>query len=105
MAAVRFRETVTLIATEEGTDKDGYSQPIETETEVYADVQSVKRSEFYIGRQAGLALAAAFLVRTCDYDGQPLVEYDGKRYRVERTYTKDGELVELNCSEERRMNA
>lgn len=96
-----YRDVAQLIDTKTVTDPDGYRQETETRTEVYVDVQSVKRGEFYSGRQAGVELVISFMVRVCDFGGQRLIEYDGKRYRVVRAYTKDGELLELNCSEEK----
>lgn len=103
---MRFREVVTLIDLQVGKDADGYDLPAEeTRTEVFADLQSVKRSEYYSSRQAGVELALAFLVRACDYAGQRYLECDGKRYKVERVYSKDGELNELNCSEVRGTKA
>ena len=96
-----YRDTVDLIAVVTGYDAEGYPVDTETSTEVFADVASVKRSEFYAGRQAGTELIAAFTVAACDYDGQQVVVYDGARYRVERAYTRDGERMELNCSEDR----
>lgn len=96
---MRFRDEIALIEVGRTQGENGY--PVETECrkEVFADVRSVKRSEFYKSLQAGLELSAAFLLRICDYEGQTRIEYEGKRYDVERVYTGDGELVELNCSE------
>lgn len=94
-----YRDVVELVAVTTVEDKDGYDQVSETKTEVFADVQSVKREEFYKSMQAGRELVAAFVIRACDYGGQPYLDYCGERYRVVRAYTKDGELLELNCAE------
>ena len=99
MTRVRFRDEITLVEVGRTQNKNGYAVEAERRKEVFADVQSVKRSEFYRSLQAGRELSAAFLLRACDYEGQVRVDYDGKRYKVERAYTKDGELMELNCSE------
>ncbi len=40
-----------------GRDADGYPKEKITETTVFADVSSTKRSEFYAARQAGISLA------------------------------------------------
>lgn len=96
-----FRDVADLIAVERGEDADGYDVETETRTEVFVDVRSVKRSEFYRSLQAGRKLDIAFLLRACDYDGQERVGYGGKVYRVVRDYSEDGETVELNCSEDR----
>lgn len=97
---MRYRETAELVSVTSGTDADGFpAEAVETAREVFVDVQSVRRSEFYDAMRTGLALTIAFVVRACDYAGEKLVDYDGRRYKVERTYTKDGEMMELNCSE------
>lgn len=94
-----FRDVIALVDVCSTPDADGYKTPQETKTEVFADLQSVRRAEFYDSLRAGVKMAEAFVVRAFDYSGQAYVEHDGKRYKVERTYTKDGEFVELNCSE------
>ena len=94
-----YRDVVTLISVTGGTDADGYPQVTESATEVYADVKSVKRSEFWLAHQSNVEMAIAVYIRSCDYNGERLLKYDGVRYRVERAYSKNGEDLELNCSE------
>lgn len=97
---MRFCEEIVLIdAAGDAADADGYAVKTETRTLAFADVKSVRRSEFYESMRAGVKMAAAFEIRACDYSGQQCVAYDGRRYQVERTYTKTGEMIELNCSE------
>ena len=52
-----WRDVVTLKAVTEGRDADGFPKEAITETTVFADVSSTKRSEFYAARQAGISLA------------------------------------------------
>lgn len=99
---VLYRDVVELISITATEDADGYITEMETRTEVFADAQSVKREEFYKGLQAGVELNTTFIIRACDFDSQKHLEFDGKRYTIVRTYTKDGEMLELNCSEEKR---
>lgn len=80
-------------------DADGYPIADERGTPVFAEVGEVKRLEFYEALRTGMRLACMFRVRVPDYAGQPLVEHEGKRYKVERAYSKDGEWMELSCSE------
>ena len=42
-----WRDVVTLKAVTEGRDADGFPKEAITETTVFADVSSTKRSEFY----------------------------------------------------------
>lgn len=85
-----------------GRDADGFPKEAITETTVFADVSSAKRSEFYAARQAGISLALTVKLRAADYDGQERLSYEGKEYKVERAYTEAREYYELNCSEFRR---
>lgn len=94
-----FKDVAKLITITRTRDSDGYPVDQEATTEVYVNVKSVKRSEFYASLQAGINTTKAFVMRSCDYDGQTIIEYEGKRYSVVRTYSEDGELIELNCSD------
>lgn len=94
-----WRDVVTLKAVTEGRDADGFPKETITETTVFADVSSTKRSEFYAARQAGISLALTVKLRAADYDGQERLSYEGKEYKVERAYTEAREYYELNCSE------
>ena len=42
-----WRDVVTLRAVTDGKDADGYPKEVVKDTEVFADVTSTKRSEFY----------------------------------------------------------
>ena len=86
-------------AVTEGRDADGYPKEKITETTVFADVSSTKRSEFYAARQAGISLALTVKLRAADYNGQERLSFEGKEYKVERAYTEAREYYELNCSE------
>lgn len=96
---VRYMETAELVSVTETKDLDGYPILKERKNEVFVDIQSVRRIEFYDAMRTGLDLSIVFVVRACDYEGEKLINYENKRYKVERAYTKDGELFELNCSE------
>lgn len=90
-----WRDVVTLKAVTEGRDADGFPKETITETTVFADVSSTKRSEFYAARQAGISLALTVKLRAADYDGQERLSYEGKEYKVERAYTEAREYYEL----------
>ena len=94
-----WRDVATLVDITKESDDDGYKKELEVRTEVFVDVQSAKRSEFYAARQSGTKIALIFLVRAADYNGEERIEYDGKHYTVVRAYTKAGEIYELNCTE------
>ena len=89
-----WRDTVTLEAVTHGADEEGYPKETVETTEIFADVQSVRRSEFYAAKQIGVTLAIAVKLR-----GQERLVWNGKRYKVERAYTEAREMYELECSE------
>jgi len=94
-----WRDAAYLIEITAEPDADGYVTETETgRRSVYVDVQSVKRSEFYAAKQSGANIIQTFLVRSVDYSDEKRIEHKGTAYRVERAYTKGGEITELNCS-------
>lgn len=94
-----FRDVAKLIAVVKTQDPDGYPVEAEAKTDTYVNVKSATRAEFYTALQAGLTISKVFEMRACDYADQKRIEYDGRVYNIIRTYTKDGEVLELNCSD------
>ena len=58
----------------------------ETSRQVFAKVNSVTRSEFFSGGRNGLNPQLVFTMFAGDYEGETVVEYQGQRYAVYRTY-------------------
>jgi SPP1 family predicted phage head-tail adaptor len=89
----------------------GYGEPIfddygnevnaETRTVVFVQPRGVYQSEFYNAAQLGLKPSVTlFLTNREDYDGQKVVEYEGKEYsviRVDWNAQRDG--ISLVCEE------
>ena len=67
--------------------------------EVFAQVQSVSSSEFFNASQIGLAPDVRFVMFAGDYQGEEVVEHEGKNYSVYRVY-HNGDFVELYCQRE-----
>lgn len=88
-------DKLTLI--KEVIEKDDIGQPVSTESEftLIAEVSSVTQSEFMQGQQDGLSPAYVFKISTFGYSGQRIVEYNGERYSVYRTYQPDENYIEL----------
>lgn len=77
--------------TELARDRYGNPQTSRTEREVFCQVHSVTRSEFYAAANAGLE--PRFVIQLADfaeYDGESIVEYEGELYSVIRTYIRQG---------------
>ena len=94
-----WRDVVILRAVVTDTDADGYPAEVVKETRVFADVQSVKRTEFYAAKQITVK------VRYGDYGNQERLLFSGKEYKVERAYTDAREFYTLECSEFKEASA
>lgn len=92
-------DVIELISQKTTQDPDGYPVIQEEKKEVFADVCSVTRTEFFEALKAGVSETICFRMTSCDYDDQKLIEYGGLRYQVERAYRTNMDTVELNCSE------
>lgn len=95
----KLREIKLIAITE---TLDSLNQPVKTPSEktVIAEVRSISRSEYFQGRQGGLTPDISFLVSVFDYSGEPIVEYNGKKYPVYRTYEADENYIEIYCQVE-----
>ena len=71
----------------------------ETKRMVYCDVRSVYRSEWFEAGRNGLQPAFVFAMFGPDYEGEKIVEYNGKRYGVYRTYQGKTDTIELYVEE------
>ena len=66
---------------------------------VWAKREEVTRSEFYSAGLADIRIAETFIVHPYEYSGQYFVEFEGKTYKVVRTYKRSSEELELHCEE------
>lgn len=75
-----------------------FDKPQETQTMVYCQVRSVSRSEFWRAFENGIEPELVFVLSEyADYQGQKVLLYNGKRYRVVRTYVTQ-HAVELTAA-------
>lgn len=78
--------------------QNAFGEQIETETstQVFATLEEIARSEFF--EAAAMALSPSFRARTAaiNYSGQRVLELNGERYAIYRTYTS-GDEIELYC--------
>lgn len=88
-------EVITLITEATLQDDNGVWQVTETTKDIFCQVSSVTRDEFFEAGRNGLNPDYRFTVFGPDYDGQKVVEYKGKRYGVYRTYQARTDELEL----------
>ena len=95
-----WNNEITLIA-KKITGKDKLKQNIteEVKTVLLCRKKSITRSEFYQANQAGIRPSLVVDIHNFEYENQDLAEFDGKRYRIIKTYPVDLETLELTLTE------
>lgn len=91
--------SITLISTTTTRNAYGAAVSTETEREVMCRRRSVGRADYYNGLQSGLAQEHVFLTHPSNYAGEMIIEFEGKRYGVTRTYQSDADTLELYAGE------
>lgn len=86
---------INLIAETYTMDELHQQIPTETYRQVYCDVRSIMRSEWYEAGRDGLQPSFVFTVFGPDYEGEKIVEYNGQRYGVYRTFRSRDDEMEL----------
>lgn len=92
--------TAVLIRTRE--EMSGGSSVLvpDREVEVLVRETSVTRSEFYAAMQSGVSISLVLLTAALNYDGERLLRYQDRLYRVVRTYrSENSDEIQLNCSD------
>lgn len=84
-----------------GKDADGFPlKPTEQKREVYCNVTDAKRTEFYQAMSNKVNVVYEVEMHLFEYEKEKLVDYDGNRYKVVRTYgDKKKETIILVLSE------
>lgn len=98
-------DCISLIELTRTQDDYGVWREAETSTDVYCQVDSITQKEFFEGGRNGLNPAFKFTMFYADYDNQPIVEYNGNRYSVYRTYMKRNDTIELYVERKGGTNA
>ncbi|WP_297420487.1 phage head closure protein [Clostridium sp.] len=88
---------LTLISQTIIEDEIGNQIPEEIKTNIYCDLKSIGRNEFYTAAKSGLRPEVVFVIHNYEYSGEKEVLFESKRYKVIRTYLLDFEEVELTC--------
>ena len=85
-------DVLTLVAQTVALDDYGNEVATEVETQVFCEVDSITQTEFYQAANTELNPEYKFTIFFGDYDGQPIVIYNGVRYAIYRTYRADDNL-------------
>lgn len=88
-----IRDDVLYLVTESPTGHGVFDDPEEVLTLCYCRVESVTRNEYYRAMSNGIEPQLVFVLSEyADYNGQKIVIYNNKRYRVIRTYVSDNSI-------------
>lgn len=82
-----------LILLSAGYKKNKYGVPrrdAPTKTQIFCQVESVTRSEFYSAGRNGLNPEFKFIIFAGDYSGETEIEFRGDSYSIYRTYHQPG---------------
>lgn len=86
---------IRLVATTTVKDEYGVDRTVKTARDVFCKVRSASRAEFFDGGRNGLNPEYSFVMFAADYQGETIVEYEGKTYSVYRTYRTDADYIEI----------
>ena len=88
-------DIVTLYAESVTYDSYGVPQKTTTKRDVFCQVNSVTRQEFFEGGRNGLNPEYRVRMFFADYDGEILVGYKGLMYSIYRVYKGRTDIIEL----------
>lgn len=100
-------DVLTLINVETTQDADGFSSTVETVFKVFAEIQSVKRAEYYQAAAVGMNVQLVAIVNYADYaqailNGKKprMAKFDDVYYRIIKTYRQNkANDIELTLAE------
>lgn len=95
---MRLDYMIYLISTTISKNAIANSITIKTKKETYAEKNSIRQSEHYQAAASGLKPEIMFTIRAEEYKDESLLEFEGKEYKIIRTYEKNNGLVELVCT-------
>lgn len=87
--------TITLLGETQAQNKYGVWVSTKTSKEVFCQVDSVTRAEFFDGGRNGLNPEFRFTMFFDDYSGEREVIYNGNSYSVYRTFHARTDEIEL----------
>ena len=93
-------EVITLVKETQVKNDFGVYEPVSETRDVFCQVRSITRSEFFDAGRNGLNPEFEFDVFFGDYEGERTVIYKGQRYAVYRTYQARTDVLELYVQRE-----
>ena len=88
-------EVITLLASTQSQNQYGVWTETQTARDVFCQVDSVTRAEFFEGGRNGLNPEFRMTMFYADYQGERELIFKGKHYAVYRTYQGRNDTLEL----------
>ena len=95
---------ITLVAETLTQDENGVWKRELTEKEVFAQIETVTRAEFFEGGRNGLNPEFKFTMFFGDYDDEREVIYNGTHYGIYRVYYGRNDTIELYAERKGGLN-
>lgn len=86
---------ITLLSTTKEQNEYGVWVETTSSRDVFCQVDSVTRSEFFEGGRNGLNPEYRMKVFFADYNGEKLLVYNGLTYSIYRTFQGNTDIIEL----------
>lgn len=93
-----FDHELTLVQQTSSTNAIGDSIRSETTVTVLCALKSVGRNEFYQASANGFKPEKVFVIHGYEYSGEQFVVFEGKRFKIIRTYETNFEEMEIVCT-------
>lgn len=93
-------EVITLVNETQVKNDFGVYEPVTETRDVFCQVRSITRSEFFDAGRNGLNPEFEFDVFFGDYEGERTVIYKDQRYAVYRTYQARTDVLEIYVQRE-----
>ena len=93
---MQFTTPIYLISkNNSGIDEKGDLIQKPEKRKVYSSLNSVRQSEFYQAQASGFKPEMSLIIRSFEYKGEELAEYNNIQYKILRTYDKNNGNIEL----------
>lgn len=86
---------IKLLATQKSQNDYGVWEETQTSRDVFCQVESVTRAEFFEGGRNGLNPEFRMSMFSGDYNGERLLMYNGNTYSIYRTFIAKNDIIEL----------
>ena len=86
---------IKLLTTQKSQNDYGVWEETQTSRDVFCQVESVTRAEFFEGGRNGLNPEFRMSMFSGDYNGERLLMYNGNTYSIYRTFIAKNDIIEL----------